>query len=146
MRTCVYAECALSVGLCVCEFGGSLSVWVLEGVWDVSFLLTSLSPWRSWIYVSLVSAAAPKAHTNFHSHTNIYTHTLTPQRLRTGCRKLSSTSLEGRPLVKELPEGVCVLKFFGGAPEVSWSFVFRAITMTDCLLRGADYSCTLHCC
>ncbi len=53
-------------------------------------------------------------HTQTFILTQIHTHTHTPQRLGTGCRKLSSTSLEGRPLVKELPEGVCVLKFFGG--------------------------------
>lgn len=76
MRTCVFMRGVRRTLVCASVFGGSLSVWVLEGVWDVSFLLTSLSPWRSWIYVSLVSAAAPKAHTNTHSHTNTYTHTL----------------------------------------------------------------------
>lgn len=58
--------------------------------------------------------------THKHSFSHKYTHThSSPQRLGIGCRKLSSTSLEGKPLVKELPGGVCVLKFFGGAPEAS---------------------------
>lgn len=110
---CVYAGCASNVGLCERVWGESVSLGARRG-------LGCLLPADFLIAMEILNLCVSGVRrcsqgTHKHSFSHKYIHTHTPQRLGTGCRKLSSTSLEGRPLVKELPEGVCVLKFFGGS-------------------------------
>lgn len=114
---CVYAGCASNVGLCERVWGESVSLGARRGLGcllPADFLIAMEIP-----NLCLSGVRCCSQGTHKHSFSHKYIHTYTPQRLGTGCRKLSSTSLESRPLVKEIPEGVCVLKFFGGAPESS---------------------------
>lgn len=106
---CVYAGCASSVGL-----GESVSLGARRGLGcllpaDFLIAMEILN-----LCLSGVRRCSQGTHKLSFSHKYIHT-----QSHGTGCRKPSSTSLKGMPLVKKLPEGVCVLKFFGGAPEVS---------------------------
>jgi len=90
MRTCVYAECALSIGLSerVWVWGESVSLGARRGLGcllpaDFLIAMEILN-----LCLSSVCRCSQGTHKHSFSHTNTHTHR---ERERTGCRKLSST-------------------------------------------------------